>query len=175
MDFIIAKIGAIAIAIIFLVGFLQKISDVEMFEVSVDAYDLLPAWAVKAASYGIIFIEGAAVILLLQDGTLKIGGILAVTLLSVVTIAVAANLLRGKTDIGCGCGGIEDEQKISWSLVTRNLLLVTLLLPIFLETTVRNLTLLDYCTLYFGAIAIYGLYALASQIITNAPRLRGLG
>ncbi len=174
MDFLIPKICAISVSIIFFVGFLQKISDLEMFKISVEAYDLLPSWATKPTSYGIVSMEGMAALLLLNDGTLKVGGVFAIALLSIVTAAVATNLLRGKDDIGCGCGGIEDEQKISWALVLRNLFLIGLLVPVFFETSLRKATLVDQVTLFCAGLAIYGLYALASQIITNAPRLRGL-
>ena len=146
----------------------------EMFKISVEAYDLLPPWALKPASYGIVSLEGVSALLLLTHETLKIGGVCAIALLSIVTTAVATNLLRGKDDIGCGCGGIEDEQKISWALVLRNLFLIGLLAPVLFETSLRTASFLDQFTLFCASLAIYGIYALFSQIITNAPRLRGL-
>ena len=171
VDFLIPQIAAYTVALIFLIGFWQKISDIELFEISVDAYALLPQWALKGFTYGIVSLEATASLFLLRKETMQIGAILAIVLLIIVSVAIAINLLRGRNDIGCGCGGIEDEQKISWLLVIRNLIIIVFLMPVFLTTAERTLVLVDNLTLYLGALGIYGRYALANQIITNAPRL----
>tara|TARA_B100001250_G_C19378708_1_gene605254 strand:- start:73 stop:600 length:528 start_codon:yes stop_codon:yes gene_type:complete len=174
MDILFAKMVAFGVSLIFLIGFIQKIKDLELFRSSVEAYDLIPISLVKYAAYTIILTEGTTAILLMLDRTLVIGCILAASLLSIVTLAIAINLLRGNTDIGCGCGGIEDEQLISWSLALRNVILIVIISPIFFQESWRNLTVLDNFTLILGGSSVYGLYVLSSQLITNQPRLRGL-
>ena len=174
MDFLFAKIITTAVAIIFIVGFWQKIKEMETFQISLDAYELIPTPGLKYSAFAIVLAEGLAATLLLMERTLLLGAILGSTLLSIVTLAVVINLLRGNTDIGCGCGGIEDEQPISWALVTRNLILITGLTSVFFAGSSRILAPLDFFTLAAGSITFYGLYVLSSQLITNLPRLRAL-
>lgn len=53
--------------------------------------------------------------------------IMSACLLTVYTIAIGINLFRGRTDIDCGCGGIVGENKISYKLIARNIILVILM------------------------------------------------
>ncbi|MBJ6950286.1 hypothetical protein JG666_23760, partial [Vibrio cholerae] len=45
----------------------------------------------------------------------------AVLLLLVYSVAISINLLRGRKEISCGCGGVLGNHKLSWMLVVRNL------------------------------------------------------
>ncbi|MGC5325732.1 MauE/DoxX family redox-associated membrane protein [Brevibacillus sp. SYSU BS000544] len=48
----------------------------------------------------------------------------AISLITLYTTAIIVNLMRGRTEISCGCGGIVGNHKISWLLVVRNCILV---------------------------------------------------
>ena len=174
MDFLFAKIITTAVAIIFIVGFWQKIKEMETFQISLEAYELLPTPGLKYSAYAIALTEGLAATLLLMEKTLLIGAIFGSIFLLMVTLAVVINLLRGNTDIGCGCGGIEDEQPISWTLVARNLILIIALTSVFFMGPSRILEPLSYFTLAIGSVTFYGLYVLSNQLITNLPRLRAM-
>lgn len=174
MDFLFAKVVTVAVAIIFIVSFWQKIKEMETFQISLEAYELLPTPGLKYSAYAIVLTEGLAATLLLMEKTLLLGAILGSILLLIVTLAVVINLLRGNTDIGCGCGGIEDEQPISWALAARNLILITALTSVFFAGSPRILGPFDYFTVALGGLTFYGLYVLSSQLITNLPRLRAM-
>ena len=62
--------------------------------------------------------------LLLLPATARLGALTAGLLLLVFAAAMAINILRGRTAIDCGCFVGFTRQRIGWSLVVRNLLLV---------------------------------------------------
>jgi hypothetical protein len=60
---------------------------------------------------------------LVVPGTRFLGSYAALAMLVCFTFAIAINLVRGRRDIACGCGG-GAGQTISWALVLRNALLM---------------------------------------------------
>ena len=162
------------VAIIFLVGAWQKLRDLMAFEIAIEAYELIPTVLVRPLAIALPLLEITAAITLVIVLTRPLGAALALVVLAMVTGAVAINLLRGRTDVGCGCGGLEDEQTLSWALVMRNMLLAIFVVSSFAGAALRALTWLDYFSIAAGAVCFYGLYLLANQLIANQPRLLGL-
>ena len=171
MDPIIHNSIVATIAVVFLVGAIQKLRDPMAFEIAIDAYELLPQWLVRPFSYALPLVEFGAALLLIFPTTRSLGVITAIGLLVVVTSAVAINLVRGNTDVGCGCGGIEDEQLLSWGLVARNAVLVGVTATLLMELALRPTYWFDYLVTALATIAGYALYVIASQLIANWPRL----
>lgn len=159
------------LAILLLVGAWQKLRDLGSFRAALEGYELLPAALLPVAALALPLAEAATGLLLVVDATRVLGAWVAVALLAVVTAAVAVNLLRGRTDVGCGCGGIEDEQTISWALVARNLVLMALAALGGQPAAPRALHAFDLLTIAAGACAAYGLYAMVNQLLANRPRL----
>ena len=171
-DPVVTHMVAAALAILLLVGAWQKLRDQVAFRTALEAYDIVPATSLSAVfAWALPCGEALAAVALVIDQTRMFGVALAAALLAVVTAAVVINLLRGRTDLGCGCGGIEDEQKLSWALVARNGVLLALLAVVGLEPAAREFTTLDYVTIAAGACALYGLYAMVNQLLANQPRL----
>ena len=160
-----------AIAVLLLVSATQKLRDVPSFHGVLDSYALLPAALLRPTAWTLPIVEASAGLSLLGERTRVLGAALGLTVLGAVTLAVAINLLRGRTDLGCGCGGIEDEQSLSWILVMRNLLLAGVLSLSLAHPTPRAFMWLDYLTIGLGAIALYGMYVSANQLLANQPRL----
>lgn len=160
-----------AAALVFAVGAWQKLRDPLSFEISLEAYALAPAALLRPLSFALPALELASAALLLPTSTRALGALLALLLLAIVTGAVAINLLRGHTDVGCGCGGLEDEQPLSWALVVRNVLLAAAVASGLATGSGRALVWLDYLTVAAGALCLYGLYVAANQLIANQPRL----
>jgi len=174
-DPVITHMVAAALAMLLLVGAWQKLRDQVAFRTALEAYDILPASRLSGAFAWLLpAAEVVAGIALVIDSTRALGVVLGAVLLTVVTAAVAVNLLRGRTDLGCGCGGIEDEQSLSWALVARNGVLLALLAVVSIEPVARDLLWLDYLTVAAGACALYGLYAMINQLLANQPRLMRL-
>jgi hypothetical protein len=164
-----------AAALVLLVGAVQKFRAWDAFRAAVAAYRLLPEALVMPAALALPALELIAGAALLTGPYRSAGALLAFALLSTVTSAVAINLVRGRADIDCGCGGAEGRQRLSWGLVARNVLLMGAVAVGVAEGAPRSLGVLDYATTAFAALALYGLYACASQLLANRPGLLDLG
>ncbi|MBK6292957.1 MAG: methylamine utilization protein MauE [Rhodoferax sp.] len=174
LDPTLAHLCAAVLAIIFLIGAGQKLQDIAMFAAALEQYRLLPQSLTAVAAWALVAAELAAAVLLLPLSTRSLGALLAGGVLAVVTLAVVVNLLRGRSAIDCGCGGPEGSQHLSWALVWRNAGLGLLAVVAAVAATPRALVWLDQVTVLAGALALYGLYAAANQLLANQPRLQKL-
>jgi len=162
------------VSLVLLVGAVQKIRDWNGFRTALAAYRLLPEALVMPAALALPILEVIAGAALFTIPFRVPGAALALAVLLTVTAAVAINLLRGRIDIDCGCGGVEGRQRLSWGLVARNAVLMAAVALGAQAPAGRELGLIDHGTLFFASLALYGLYASASQLLANRPRLRDL-
>jgi hypothetical protein len=168
-------VAKLAVALIFFISAIQKLRDIEAFELTVDLYDLIPDSLVKGFSRILPVAELVTAGLLVTNLQEGLSGLsLAILIMTVTTLAVVVNLTRGNIDMSCGCGGLEDESSLSWSLVGRNIVILGVLAVCLVSNNLRALTALDFVTIIAGSIGIYLLYALNSQLIANKPRLSKL-
>ncbi|MBK6632778.1 MAG: methylamine utilization protein MauE [Betaproteobacteria bacterium] len=165
---------AATLAIIFIGGAWQKLSDRDAFAMAVEQYRLVPESWTGAIAWGLPLSELMAGGLMLVTAARTWGVLLVLVLLLAVTAAVAVNLLRGRSHIDCGCGGPEGGQHLSWGLVVRNLLLAVMALAAVAAESSRKLVWLDGLTVAAGTLGLYGLYAAANQLMANHPRLMNL-
>ena len=88
--------------------------------------------------------------------------------------AIAINLLRGHTDIDCGCSGFAARARmprgIGWLHVGRVLLLAALAATALVEPGARAVVWFDYLTLFFSVLLICALLTV-DVLLANAPRL----
>ncbi len=165
----------LAVGIVFIVGALQKLQDIEVFEMAVETYDLLPDFLVPGFSRIMPVAELIAACLLIANyNEGQTGLILASVVMATTTIGVTVNLIRGRVDVSCGCGGLEDEAPLSWNLVCRNIVIIALLIICLFSNSVRSLIWLDTLTIISGSFSVYLLYVLSSQLISNQPKLSKL-
>ena len=165
------------LSVIFLTGAWQKLRDLALFQANIDNYRLLPDGLAWPAAILLPLWELAAGALLLFDPTRTVGAVLAIGLLAIVTTAVAINLLRGRTEIDCGCGslgGHVGDQTLSWGLVARNALLALAAVLALREDAARALVWIDYLSVAGGTLGLLGLYVTVNQLMANTPRLRAL-
>lgn len=174
LDPVLPHIAAASLAIVLLVGAAQKLADREAFALAMEQYRLLPETAVAAFALALPLGEIAAALLLLPVATRPLGAVIALGVLSAVTLAVVVNLLRGRAHIDCGCGGPEGGQHLSWALVVRNAVLGLVALLALSQTVDREFVWLDALTVAAAAIGLFGLYAAVNQLLANAPRLAKL-
>lgn len=174
MDPVAGHALAIAAALVLLVGVVAKLRDWPSFRGALDAYRLLPEVLVTPVALALPALELIAAVALLFVPYRVAGAVLALVVLATVTSAVAVNVLRGRVDIDCGCGGAEGRQRLSWGLVLRNAVLMAVIAVGAQPGSVRELGALDYTTLVLASLALYGLYATASQLVANRPGLEAL-
>lgn len=170
-DPVVTRIAAATVAIVLLLGAWQKLRDIETFRSVLADYALLPGALLGPMSWLLPTIEASAGFALVIEPWRGYGAAAAMLLLVLVTAGVVVNLRRGRTHISCGCGGIEGEQSLSWTLVLRNAALLLVIAISAAETSTRALVSLDYWTVAAGSACLYGIYVAASQLIANQPRL----
>jgi len=98
---------------------LGKFAGLKKFRTVLFSYDLFPIWAVFFLSYALPTIElvtGVALFFTLIPG---VTGVLAASLFVCFGLVMVVNLLRGKSDLVCGCFG--SKGIISWQTVARTL------------------------------------------------------
>lgn len=82
----------------------------------------------------------------------------AILLLIIYTIAIIINLVKGRVDFDCGCGGLVGAHKLSKNLVFRNVLLIFVLIGGF---TVQPFSLFamafDYKFFLMNSVYILGI------------------
>ncbi len=173
-DPVVGAIVSFTLAAIFLTGAVDKLKARDVFVSVVQAYGLLPIPLVVVFSFVIMAAElliGAA---LLVPATWPFSQTAALGLLTIMSGAIVINLLHGRTELDCGCGGASADQQLSWGLVLRNIGLGALITLTLMPVHARALTRLDYATMTVGTLALFGLYATTNQLLANAPRVASL-
>lgn len=118
-----ATAARIFLALYFGLSASGKVRNIDRFAGNVAAYRLLPASIIFPTAFLLVLAE------LLVAGTLLVlGGVVPAAaaggLITIFTIAIAVNLLRGHVDIDCGCHLGDRPEPLGWHLVLRNLLLI---------------------------------------------------
>lgn len=113
---------AFALALLMLQAAVHKVRSGVRFHAQLSAYRLLPELLVAPAAWLFALAEIAAMLLLVIPATRTVGAILAAVLMFIYTGAVVISLLRGRTEIDCGCG--DTPVPLSGGLVGRNLVVI---------------------------------------------------
>ena len=128
-------LARIAVAAVFLGACLAKIRDPEAFALAVNRYRILPGEFVNLVAIVLPWIElTAGLAVLAAPARLRAAGALLLAgMLTVFTIAISLNLLRG-IEASCGCFSTRADAAVSdgWNLV-RNGALIWLSLAVFLD------------------------------------------
>jgi hypothetical protein len=160
-----------ALALLWLASAGHKLRDPARFRDALGGYRLVPAGAVRAAAGLIVALELGLGLALLLPGSGAAPAVATAALLACYAAAIAANLLRGRRAIDCGCGA--RPQPLDEALVARNAALVGLALLAALPGSARGLVWLDAATIAGGAAALAALHAAADAAIASRIRFRG--
>jgi hypothetical protein len=163
-------------AILFASAALHKWRDLRQFEAVFTAYALLPAVPRLRLHWLVPALESLIALGLVAGATYVYASIAGVALLLSYAGAMALNLLRGRRDIACGCGGPDERRTLSAWMVWRNLLLALALSCAPLPWSRRVLLPTDWITIGFGVTAAVVIYLCADrlgQALQNARALQG--
>jgi len=120
---------------IFLSTSMSKLRNIQEHILIVKEYRILPSSLIYVVARMEVVMELFTGMMLFLGLFQTIGAMLANLLLILYSLAIAINLFRGRSGISCGCGGAVGSHAISWFLVLRNLLLMTLTGWIFFHPT----------------------------------------
>ncbi|MEL7044809.1 MAG: MauE/DoxX family redox-associated membrane protein [Pseudomonadota bacterium] len=149
---------------------LHKRREGARFQAQLEAYQLVPAHLLRPMAAGLPWIELTAGALMLFTATRGAGGLLTAALLFGYALAMLVNILRGLTDIDCGCGG--PGQPLSRALVFRNLVLAGAAALLTLQPIARELGPGDVVGFAVLLVAVIVSYAALGQILRNAALFR---
>jgi hypothetical protein len=157
-----------ALALLWLGSAHHKLKDPARFRTALAGYRLLPAPAVPAAAAGVLALELALALALLLPAAGAVAALASAALLALYGLAIAANLLRGRRWIDCGCGA--RPQPLGPHLLARNALLIGIALAAALPASGRPLGWLDAVTIAGGAGALAALCAAIDAALANGAR-----
>src|SRR5437899_8339822 len=103
---------AFAIASIFAASAAMKLRDLELFESSVANYRLITRWMEKPLAYSIPAAEVSCAAGLIFMRTREAAAMALLLMLAIFTGAIVINLVRGRTNIDCGCFGPALRQQL---------------------------------------------------------------
>ncbi len=164
----------LSLALLLLGAFRHKVRDVAGFRAAVADYRILPAWATTAGAALLLVGELGIGIALLVPGLGGSAALAAAALLTLYSVAIGVNLLRGRRDIDCGCSGPGARRSLGEGLLVRNAVLVGWAALCAVPTSGRPLVWLDALTVTGGGVALTLLYAAVDAALANAPWLREL-
>jgi hypothetical protein len=173
-SFIPGAVVRLGISVIFALSCAHMLRDSSAHRSIVAAYRLLPVWAVPIVATLLALANGGVAVLLLPSTTAQPASLAGATLLLVYAAAMQINVSRGRTDIDCGCGGAPG-QRISTSLVVRNMVLALMLFAAALCPSPGVFDVIGMVTLVGGAASFAALYFAASQLLANRAALAEAG
>jgi len=144
------------------------------FATTLANYKVLPESLTRQGVYLLPVAElmiGAA---LLIPTTRAIAALAAGGLLCLYTTAIAINLLRGRRNIDCGCGGPAQRQTLSEWMLARNGLLALLVFIVGSRVETRMLLWFDWLVISLATVMGCLFYNIINQLLTNKDLLQPL-
>lgn len=158
-----------ALALVMFAAAWHKFSAPDTFAGALAAYRLLPQQTVDVVARALPVLEVLIGACILLPATRTPALIALTALVLLYATAIGCNLVRGRHDIDCGCGG--ENHPLSWGLVLRNLVLAAAALIASRPAVERNLGWIDALTLVLGVLSFYALYVMADELLRQASRL----
>jgi len=147
----------------------HKLRDLHAFRVALGDYRLVP-WALTGlVAPALVAGELGAAALLLSPAARPWGFAAAAALLALYSAAIAVNLLRGRSDIDCGCFGPALHVELGGGLLARNAALLAAAGAGLAPVAPRALGALDAVTIA-GALAFLAFaHAAATRLLAEPP------
>ncbi|MGY4728320.1 MauE/DoxX family redox-associated membrane protein [Burkholderia pyrrocinia] len=179
LDPVLATSAQAGAAVVVLLGAFAKMRRPAAFRHTLAGYRLLPDTLTAPVAFAIPLAEAVCAAALLFPDTRVAGAIGLIALLVVFSAGLAINLLRGHTDIDCGCSGFtaaraDAPRGIGWLHVGRVLLLAALAATALVAPRTRAVVWFDYLTLFFSVLLIVCALLTVDVLLANVPRLSHL-
>ncbi|KUY88253.1 MULTISPECIES: MauE/DoxX family redox-associated membrane protein [unclassified Burkholderia] len=179
LDPVLATSAQAGAAVVVLLGAFAKMRRPATFRQALAGYRLLPDALTAPVAFAIPLAEAVCATALLFPDTRTTGALGLIALLLVFAAGIAVNILRGHTDIDCGCSGFaaaraDAPRGIGWLHVARVLLLIVLTATAFVEPGSRVVVWFDYLTLFSSVLLIVCALLTVDVLLANVPRLSHL-
>ena len=162
--------SALVLALVLLHASLHKFKDSSHFQSALRGYGLFPERALIFWWVVPLFeLAGALEILV------SVGGkhFLASLILGLYSTLIFYNLIIGRVNLDCGCGGV--GTKLSWWMFGRNVALLFVCIPTSVARVELAGSQLLFCTLcaFIFGILFFVFYLFFNQVLSNAQVLNG--
>lgn len=158
-------------ALLFGAAAAHKLRDLRRFDEIFTAYGLIPLPARWRLSRVVPLLEAAVAAGLLFEPSRTAAACVGIALLLAYAGAIAVNLLRGRRDLACGCGGPDDRRPIAAWMVGRNILIALLSAAVMLPWSPRPLVLTDAVTIGFGTATCALMYLCLDRLLGRTARM----
>lgn len=169
------------LALLFATAAISKLTAMEEFHGVVRNFRLLPDAASRAVAMVLPVVELAVAAGLMVTALAVPAAWAGAGLLALFGVAIAINVMRGRTQIDCGCFRNGLKQQINWLMVGRNLVLTGLalaiagLLPVtggggIADLLVGLIAGAVFMLLYFSASMLGGIAARQNQSLSPKGR-----
>jgi hypothetical protein len=171
LDPAIAALIVASAALLFGVAAAHKLRDLRRFDAIFAAYGLFSFAARLRLSRAVPVFESLVAAGLLFDPSRVAAACVGMGLLLAYAAAIGVNLVRGRRDLACGCGGPDDRRPIAPWMVWRNAGLALLLGTVMLPVGPRGLVLTDAVTIGFGTAACALVYSCLDTLLGHTLRI----
>ena len=161
---------ALVLTLILLHASLHKVRDRSDFQSALRGYGLFPERVLVFWWIVPLFELVGAVEILVSLGESRL---LASLILGLYSLLIFSNLIVGRDNLDCGCGGA--GTKLSWWMFGRNVALLLLCIPTSVagvEVVGNQLLLCTFGALTFGTL-LFVFYLFFNQVLSNAQVLNG--
>lgn len=153
------------LAALFAITAMSKLTAMEEFYGVVRNFRLLPGPLARVVAAVLPVLELAVAAGLLITPLALPAALTAAALLAGFGLAIAINVMRGRTWIDCGCFRNGMKQRISWAMVGRNVVLTAMALgAAALLPVARSAGLADLATGVMAGLVLFLIYFSASML-----------
>ena len=167
-------IAALILSYVLVLAGLHKCRAPAEFAATLANYKILPENLTRQGVYLIPVAEIMTGVALLIPATAQLAAFSAGALLCIYIAAIGINLLRGRRNIDCGCGGPAQKQSISEWMIVRNALLVLLACIAGSQAEPRTLLWFDWLIIIPAAVMGCLFYNIINQLLVNKDLLKSL-
>ena len=167
-------IAALIVSYVFIVAGLHKCRAPAEFATTLTNYKILPESLARQGVYLVPVAEIMTGVALLIPATARLAAFSAGALLCIYIAAIGINLLRGRRNIDCGCGGPAQKQTISEWMIVRNGLLLGLVFIAGSRVETRALLWFDWLTIILATVMGCLFYNIINQLLVNKDLLKSL-
>ncbi len=126
---------------VFLSSFIGKANQPRRFAATLAAFNFIPTASVQLIAFTLIGTEAVIGSLLLVGWQTRVIALVSGIMLLLFIAVIVLSLMRGNTNLECGCFGAKHTQKISHQLIVRNIAL--LIVSVCIATRGGGLMMLD--------------------------------
>ncbi len=167
MDPLYTTAATFFLATLLLLSGTHKVIHRQRFRSSVAAYRLLPKALIGTVTTLLPVCELLVAATLPVTSLKNTSAVIAVLIFGAYAVAMAVNIIRGHTQIDCGCSFLQQTTPISWWHLARNAAMLSLALVILLPGAGRELGWLDIAQITAAVLTLGLLYLSVDALLSN--------